>query len=255
MKFGIDCGHNCPQDTGAVGIRVEDELTLEVGRKLMEKLAATGHSVVNCTPTNASSTIDSLKKRVDKANRNEVDIFISIHFNKFTDTTGPMGAEVYGISSASAAIARGILDNLVALGFKNRGVKSAPLYVIKNTSMPAVLIEVCFLDSKADMDLYKKVGSDRIATEIKKALVDEIDDSGETKPGILKITGKTVLKPSTAQSADLPPATLVEIGTGNYPVLDAGFEENHWWVKWPDKTKGNRNIHFIYKDFGKVEPK
>lgn len=40
MKFGIDIGHNCPPDTGAVGIEKEDKLTKAVGTSLMQKLAA-----------------------------------------------------------------------------------------------------------------------------------------------------------------------------------------------------------------------
>lgn len=220
----------------------------------MQQLSAEGHSVVNCTPTSASNLDDSLQKRVDKANKNEVNIFVSIHFNKFTDTTKPMGTEVYALSNAAVGIGKPVLDNLVALGFKDRGIKSAAFYVLKNTTMPAILIEVCFLDSKADMDLYQKLGADRIATAIKEALVGENSDWGDTRPGVLKISSKTILKPSTEQGSDLPPASLVEIAVGSYPVLDSGFEENHWWVKWPDKSQGSRGQHFVYKDFGKVEP-
>ena len=46
MKFGIDMGHNCPPDTGAVGIKKEDNLTKDVGTKLMAKLAAAGHTFI-----------------------------------------------------------------------------------------------------------------------------------------------------------------------------------------------------------------
>ena len=51
MKFGIDIGHNAPPDTGAVGIKREDDLTKDVGNRLMQKLSAAGHSVINCTPS------------------------------------------------------------------------------------------------------------------------------------------------------------------------------------------------------------
>jgi len=42
----------------------------------MEKLSAAGHSVINCTPNTARSVDESLQKRVNKANSNNVDIFI-----------------------------------------------------------------------------------------------------------------------------------------------------------------------------------
>jgi N-acetylmuramoyl-L-alanine amidase len=74
MKFGIDMGHNCPpKDIGASGVKKEDDLTKAVGTKLMAKLSAAGHSVINCTPTSAGTVNESLKKRVDKANSNAVD--------------------------------------------------------------------------------------------------------------------------------------------------------------------------------------
>jgi N-acetylmuramoyl-L-alanine amidase len=258
MRFGIDCGHNCPpEDTGAVGIKKEDILTLDVGKKLMSKLANAGHSVINCTPSTASSLMESLRKRVDKANSNNVDIFVSIHFNKFLvdgqTTDRKMGCEILAISNASQAIARPVLQKIADLGFANRGVKSANLFVIKNTSMPAILIEVCFLDSTADMKVLDRVGTDRIAEAIKDGLIGESEDTGIAQPGVLKIATKTILKPSTEQGSSLPDESLVDIEPGNYPVLDFGFEERHWWVKWPDKSKANRDKHFIFEKFGRVD--
>ena len=71
MKFGIDIGHNCPpRDTGAVGLQPEDKVNKEVGTKLIQKLVAAGHSVINCTPNSASSLSESLRKRGNKANSN-----------------------------------------------------------------------------------------------------------------------------------------------------------------------------------------
>jgi N-acetylmuramoyl-L-alanine amidase len=91
MKFGIDMGHNCPpHDIGASGVRQEDVVIKEVGTRLIAKLGAAGHSVINCTPTSAVSVNDSLRKRANKANSNNVDIFVSIHFNAFQPTTKAM---------------------------------------------------------------------------------------------------------------------------------------------------------------------
>jgi N-acetylmuramoyl-L-alanine amidase len=258
MKFGIDCGHNCsPNDTGAVGIRIEDNLTLDVGKKLIAKLSSAGHSVINCTPTSASSLIESLKNRVDKANSSAVDLFISIHFNKFLDgsqtTNKAMGCEIFAISNASAAIAQTVVDKIAGLGFNNRGVKSANLFVIKHTSMPAILIEICFLDSTADMALLSSIGIARIAETIADALIGDHQNTGASQPGVLKISTKTVLKPSTEQAETLSPGSLVSINPGNYSVLDFGFEERHWWVKWPDKSKASRDKHFIFESVGRVD--
>ncbi|AFY31345.1 N-acetylmuramoyl-L-alanine amidase [Calothrix sp. PCC 7507] len=153
MKFGIDSGHNCPPDTGAKGFKFEDNLTLDVGNRVIAKLQALGHEVVVCRPTSASTVRDSLSKRCDKANASKVDIYVSIHFNCFNGQAN--GTEVFAISNTSNKIAKPVLDEIVKLGFFNRGVKSGShLFVLRNTNMPAILVEGCFLDSKKDMDLY-----------------------------------------------------------------------------------------------------
>ncbi len=167
MKFGIDIGHNSPPDTGAVGIKVEDQLTKEVGTRLISKLTKAGHSVVNCTPARADSVNDSLQQRVDTANSNQVDTFVSIHFNSFNGTAS--GTEIYAISAAAQAIARPVLTEITKLGFGDRGVRKQPsFFVIKNTTMPAILIECCFIDSATDMSRFD---AEKMAEAIKDGLV------------------------------------------------------------------------------------
>lgn len=253
MKFGIDIGHNCFPDTGAPGIGgvTEDKLTKDVGTKLMAKLAAAGHTVVNCTPTSASTVNDSLRKRVDKANSNSVDVFVSIHFNSFNGNAS--GSEVFAISNTSQAIASSVLKEIVELGFFNRGVKDTAFFVIKNTSMPAILIECCFCDSKDDMKLFD---AEKMAEAIKVGLIGESPSKGTAKPGILKITTKTVLKPSTEQASNLPSDEVFTIEVGNYQVVDSHYEERHYWVKFPDKVGTGakaRLEHFVFDEHGKVE--
>lgn len=247
MKFGIDIGHNCPPDTGAVGVKKEDVLTKDVGSRLMLKLSAAGHSVINCTPNTAATVGESLRKRVDKANANLVDLFVSIHFNAFNGTA--KGTEVFAISNTSKAIAQSVLNQIVKLGFKNRGVKNTPFFVIKNTSMPAILVECCFCDSTADMSLFDP---EQMAEAIKVGLIGDSDDTSTVQPGTLKITTKTVLKPSTEQASDLPSNTLVEIELGDYQVSDFRYEEKHYWVKFPNRDMGNRDEHFVFDGHGKV---
>lgn len=252
MKFGIDIGHNCPPDTGASGVRKEDVLTKEVGTLLMQKLAAAGHSVVNCTPTTATTVGESLRKRVNKANDNHVDVFVSIHFNAFNGQAN--GTEVFAISNVSKAIAKSVLNEIIKLGFKNRGVKSTPFFVIKNTSMPAILVECCFCDSTADMARFD---ANQMAEAIKDGLIGDstADEPQPDKDYVLNINRTTVLKPSTEQSTDLPQDALVNIDPGSFPILDFRYEERHYWVKWADNSLGNRNEHFVFDEHGKVVEK
>ncbi|MCF2150068.1 N-acetylmuramoyl-L-alanine amidase [Desmonostoc muscorum LEGE 12446] len=250
MKFGIDIGHNCPpHDTGATGIKQEDTLTKAVGTHLIQKLKAAGHTAIDCTPTNASGVTDSLRQRANKANANNVNVFVSIHFNKFN--TKANGTEIFAISNVSQGIAQSVLKEIVKLGFYNRGVKNTGFFVLKNTQMPAILIECCFCDAKVDMDRFD---AEKMAEAIKHGLIGESDDIQpiSDKKYVLEITTKTILKPSTEQGAELPKESLFDIEPGNYPVLDVRFEENHYWVKWPDKTKGNRDEHFVFAGHAKV---
>lgn len=167
MKFGIDIGHNNQFDIGAFGYKNEDNLTRDVGEKVISKLTELGYRVINCTPNSAVSLNDSLFQRVKNANENNVDVFVSIHFN----LGGGAGTEVYAASEAGAKIAERVVREISALGYTSRGVKDgSSLYVIRNTNAPAILIECAFVDSKGDMDIFN---SENMASAIVKGLTEQ----------------------------------------------------------------------------------
>ncbi|MBU3110388.1 N-acetylmuramoyl-L-alanine amidase [Clostridium lacusfryxellense] len=166
MKYGIDIGHNCPPaDMGYVGIKNEDELNKEVGDIVMEKLKLLKHDVVKCTPRGDSNLSNSLYRRVTNANEENVDVYVSIHFNGGRGK----GTEVYAISKESKEIAKRVVIEIAKLGYVNRGVKNGNfLYVLKNTKMPAILLEGGFVDSKEDMDRFN---AENIANAIVNGLI------------------------------------------------------------------------------------
>jgi len=170
MKFGIDIGHNCPPDTGAMGIKFEDNLTLDVGNRVMGKLKDLGHQVIDCKPAKSNSVGNSLQQRCSRANASKIDIFVSIHFNAFNGFAN--GTEIFAISDKSRTIAKSVLDEIIKMGFFNRGVKNGShLYVLKNTNMPGILVECCFLDSEKDMKLFD---SEAMANAIVKGLTGKL---------------------------------------------------------------------------------
>ena len=170
MRFGIDIGHNSPPDTGAKGIKYEDNLTLDVGNRVMGKLKDLGHQTIDCKPTKSYSVRNSLHQRTAKANSSKVDIFVSIHFNAFNGYAN--GTEVFAISSTGKKIAKSVLDEILKMGFFNRGVKNGShLFVLKNTNMPAILVECCFIDSGKDMKLFD---SETMANAIVKGLTGKL---------------------------------------------------------------------------------
>ena len=168
MKFCIDCGHTLSgADTGAMGCgKLEQNLTREVGMKVIAKLQALGHTVVNCTVDYASSMSESLSTRVNKANNAGGDLYICIHFN--ASNGQGHGTEVFTHNGKELTQARNVLNNIVALGYTNRGIKSANLYVINHTNMNAMLIECCFIDNASDMSKYN---AENFANAIVKGLV------------------------------------------------------------------------------------
>ena len=180
--LAIDIGHNVSYDTGAVGIRKEDDLNRLVGNSLISKLREIGVKVVNCTPNTAKSLNDSLYQRVITANNSGATLFVSIHHNA---CPGGYGSEVLCIKNnyqggLSTKVGEAILNELSSLGLRNRGVKDRrDLYVINNTSMPALIVECAFVDSSSDMKNYNP---EKSATAIYKGICTILAISEDQQP-------------------------------------------------------------------------
>lgn len=169
MRIGINCGHTMSgiPGCGAVGLIDESVETREVGNRLMEILKGAGHTVVNCTNDYAATTGANLAEICRLANAQLLDLFVSIHFN----SGGGKGTEVFTYGGAKHTEAVAVCDKLHALGFVNRGVKDgSTLYVVRRSDAKAMLIEVCFVDSASDVDLYHKLGAETVAAAIAEAI-------------------------------------------------------------------------------------
>ena len=186
MKVGVDCGHTLSgADYGAVGIKSESTLTREVGIRVANKLKSLGHTVINCYKDTCSSLNDSLSYRVNTANSNNVDLFISIHFNAFNGNAN--GTEVLTYGGKSFTEATNVLNNLVSLGLTNRGVKDGSgLYVLRNTKMKSMLIECCFCDNKNDMNKYD---SETFSNAIVKGITGQVVQSQHRIESYINIDG------------------------------------------------------------------
>lgn len=159
MKFGIDIGHNFPPDTGAPGIpgtkKSEDVLAMAVGKLVIQKLIKAEHIVIECNPSEPCTKVrESLQQRVDKANTENADIFVSIHFNDSEENTAH-GTEVFAIAFVGKQYAKSVCLEICKLGFKSRGVKDGShLFVVRETEAPAILVECCFCDNQKDMAIF-----------------------------------------------------------------------------------------------------
>ncbi len=177
MTIGINCGHTASgAGYGAVGIIKESEHTRLVGQALMSLLQSAGVTVIDCTIDKANTRNEYLAAAVALANRQDLDWFISIHFNASASHMGH-GTEVFTYKGRQYQDALDVCANLSDLGFTNRGVKAGTgLYVIRKTKAKSMLIEVCFCDSQKDINTYEAAGgANGIADAIFKALWDHVN--------------------------------------------------------------------------------
>lgn len=154
MKICLDYGHTLTGlDTGAIGCGYkEQDCTREIGRMVKTKLQALGHTVYETNiDSGVTSISDSMYKRYSVANNNNVDLCVSIHLN----SGGGTGSEIFTYNAKDVSGASKILAKLNALGLRNRGIKSGNnLAMVSKPKATAMLIEICFIDSVADMNLY-----------------------------------------------------------------------------------------------------
>ena len=144
----VDAGHGGYDRGGIPGQRVsEKDMTLDVAQRLRNVLATSGYRVVM---TRDSDVFVPLGTRCAIANSNRNAIFVSVHFNSAT-RRGASGIETYFYSRDSLSLASAI-HHYVAGGApsENRGVRRRGYYVLRRTSIPAVLVECGFLTNPTE---------------------------------------------------------------------------------------------------------
>jgi N-acetylmuramoyl-L-alanine amidase len=152
----IDPGHGgkFPGAIGPTGVK-EKDVVLAISTILQQDLLELGADVRMTRSTDTEvlpggTLREDLKARVDMANQWPADLFISIHANA-NEQPGPNGTESYVARSASdrsKTVAKLIQKSMVEdVKLNDRGVKASDFYVIKNTTMPATLLETGFLSN------------------------------------------------------------------------------------------------------------
>lgn len=167
IRVYIDQGHNPTgyHNTGAVGNGlVEQDVNFEVGRELARLLNDDPRFVARMSrPTETTvlgtNNSTSLQARVNAANNWPANYFVSIHCNSNTNPN-IRGSEVYVYqeNTQSYWLAQHILNGLTeTAGTRDNGVRVNPsLYVLRRTSMPAVLVELAYLSNAEDARLLEE---------------------------------------------------------------------------------------------------
>jgi N-acetylmuramoyl-L-alanine amidase len=161
----IDAGHGGFDRGGIPGQRVpESIMTLDVAQRLRSILQTNGYKVVM---TRSTDVFVPLGTRVAIANSYRNAIFVCIHFNSAT-RRGANGIETYFYGSQSLPLASSI-HYYVAGGAAspNRGVRRRGFYVLRKTTIPAVLVECGFLTNPMEAQTVQNSGyRQRLAEEI-----------------------------------------------------------------------------------------
>lgn len=160
VKIFIDQGHNPGIiNAGASGNGlIEAEVTYQVGVYLKELLDTNCNFDVRLSRNSpnevlGTNTQESLQTRVRMANDWSADYFISIHANA-NNNPSISGSEVYVYAPNTKAenLALDVLNGIVEVAkTRNNGVYVNPLfYVLRNTEMPAILVELAYLTNLDD---------------------------------------------------------------------------------------------------------
>ena len=151
----IDPGHG-GKDPGAIGIGGlrEKDVILPISKKVAEILRKNG---VNAVLTRNTDYFVSLKGRVVMAERRDADLFVSIHANSMGLSRPDInGLEVYYYNSGKGladAVRKGITRKVK---IRDRGIRRARFYVLRKTSMPAILVETGYVTGREDASKLKQ---------------------------------------------------------------------------------------------------
>lgn len=190
MIIGLRAGHsdNC---TGAIGIADEHmqmKKYYEAVKAVFEKY---GHTVIDCN-SNAGTQKGELSEGAEKCNSANCDLFISLHMNCYNGSAH--GTEVLVSSEASTAYpyAQRLVNNFAELGFYNRGGKFEKLYEMNHIKCGNLISEICFCDSKDDIDIYNKYTWEQLAYVFCNAIDPKIPKTQNVKEEIKPDKGYVV---------------------------------------------------------------
>ena len=150
MKVVINAGHFVGVDPGAPGSRsTEAEVVRFISEVVVNDLEAAGVEAILVTD-------DSLAEVCRQANTFKADLFVSVHCNSAANYSAH-GTETffYKGSEKSYRLAKCIQEQLLdTMGTTDRGLKDGSwLYVLKHTTMPAVLTEIGFISNELDEEI------------------------------------------------------------------------------------------------------
>lgn len=188
-KFELDPGHGA-QDPGAVGKRSkEKDNVLKVALRVKALLEAAGHTV---RMTRSTDVFVTLSNRAKMANSWGADYFVSMHNNAATAAATGFETFIYSgeVSTATRKLQNAVHNAIAgSIGIVDRGRKRANYSVLRETEMPAVLIEYAFISNQNDESI----------------LINEVEKMAQlTAKGLLAVAGGKLVAAAPQKSAVKP---------------------------------------------------
>lgn len=225
-KIYLVAGHG-GSDPGACGHGRQEKhdtlsMTLDVG-KVLSKL---GHTI----KYNRTTDIDvDYYGYINSCNAFGADICVSIHRNSFNGQAYGYETCVYSNDGISKTLADSLNSGMSKLGFYNRGTKVRPdLAILNSTNMPAVLLEVGFIDNINDNQIYTSQYNNIIQCIVNSILKALGLSSVEVKPSALSTPSQKPVQPSKPSTSNtITPVITYGVKTKNYGILtDVKNREN-----------------------------
>lgn len=242
MKIMLDAGHgyNTVGKRSIDGMR-EYEFTRQVATFASEMLSAYQNVTVYFAHSDSGDV--PLQERTNSANRLNVDAYVSIHANAYGTTWNDAnGIETYVYTvnhQETYQLAQKVQSNLVALtGLRNRGIKVANFHVLRETKMPAILVECGFMTNRNEAALMRTEAFQRnCAQAIVNGLVAQYN-----------LTKNPTAPPTT--STTLPPASnpTSPPNSGLFKVRAGAFSEKENADEHVRKLKSDGFEAFVITD-------
>lgn len=185
-KIIVDAGHGGVEPGASYEGRQEKNDTLNLALAVGQILQDNGFNVAY---TRTTDIYNSPYEKATIANNSGADFLVSIHRNSSEQPNSYSGVQtlVFDNFGTKVRLAENMNDNLQKVGFTNLGVEERPnLIVLKNTKIPAVLVEAGFINNDKDNELFDNKFYE-IANAIAEGIIDTVKEMEKEEPIYYKV--------------------------------------------------------------------
>lgn len=169
----LDAGHGGSDPGCIIGEYNEKDITLQITYLIQNKLEENG---VKTYLTRKDDTYISLSDRVSKAQKARGTLFVSIHCNSYQTDTSISGFECYYYFDRDKQLSEKIMQAVQYLGLQIRNAKYGNYYVLRENSMPSVLVETGYMTNPLELQqLNTPEYQQQLAGAIAQGIMDTIN--------------------------------------------------------------------------------